>query len=86
MGNGQQVEELAAQVAQRLSAAKKNLQLRMEALGLNPAKGWRLSEELRHTLRGTEWVFRPVHLREAPPEDLEARVAIDHDGRPIQDA
>lgn len=31
---------------------------------------------------GTEWIFRPVHLRETSP-DLEVRVAIDHGGRAL---
>ena len=41
-----------------------------------------MTEELRHTVAGTEWIFRPVHLREPSPE-LEVRVAIDHGGRPV---
>jgi hypothetical protein len=86
MGNSEQVEQLAAQVTQRLAAARKNLLQRMDELGLSGSRGWRLTEELRHTIHGTEWVFRPVHMREASPQDLEERVAIDHDGRPIQKA
>jgi hypothetical protein len=54
----------------------------MGDLGLGPGNGWRVSEELRHTVHGTEWTFRPVHLREPSPA-LEVKVAIDHDGRPL---
>jgi hypothetical protein len=76
------VESLAAEVAVRLAEAKRELSGRMQAQGMSPAKGWRVTEELRHTVRGTEWIFRPVHLREPSPE-LEVRVAIDHAGKPM---
>ncbi len=76
-----QVEALAAEVVTRLAAARTELATQMRALGLGLANGWRVTEELRHTVEGTEWTFRPVHLREpAPP--LEVKVAIDQDGRP----
>jgi hypothetical protein len=83
MASSEQVEMLAAQVTQLLAAAKKDLLQRMEEAGLSSSRGWRLSEELRHTIEGTEWVFRPVHMRERSPQDMEERVAIDHDGCPI---
>lgn len=76
------VEALAAEVVTRLAAARKELGIQMNALGLGLANGWRVSEELKHTVRGTEWTFRPVHLREPSPP-LEVKVAIDHDGRPL---
>lgn len=76
------VESLAAEVVARLAEAKRELSERMHALGMSPANGWRVTEELRHTIRGTEWIFRPVHLREPSP-DLEVRVAIDHAGKPL---
>jgi hypothetical protein len=56
--------------------------VRMVELGLRPKDGWRVMEEIRSTVEGTEWVFRPVHLREPSP-DLETTVAIDHSGRPL---
>lgn len=75
------VRALAEQVSARLAAAKERLLAQMRALGLEPAEGWRITEELRHTVNGTEWVLRPVHLREPSPH-LEERVAIDPSGRP----
>ena len=80
--NDKQVESLAAEVVARLQEAKRELVARMQGLGLSPASGWRITEELRHTVHGTEWIFRPVHLREPAP-DLEVRVAIDQSGRPL---
>lgn len=76
------VESLAAEVVARLDQAKRELASRMQSMGLGPTTGWRVTEELRHTVQGTEWIFRPVHLREPSP-DLEVRVAIDHGGRPM---
>ena len=77
-----QVEALAAEVFTRLAAARKELASRMGDLGLGAGNGWRVTEELRHTVQGTEWTFRPVHLREPSPP-LEVKVAIDHEGRPL---
>ena len=77
-----QVEALAAEVVSRLAKARTELTAQMGAMGLGLANGWRVSEELRHTVKGTEWTFRPVHLREPSPP-LEVKVAIDHDGRPL---
>jgi hypothetical protein len=76
------VESLAAEVVARLADAKRELAARMQEMGMTASTGWRVTEELRHTVAGTEWIFRPVHLREASP-DLEVRVAIDHGGRPL---
>lgn len=76
------VESLAAEVVARLEQAKRELAIRMQSKGMTSATGWRVTEELRHTVTGTEWIFRPVHLREPSP-DLEVRVAIDHGGRPL---
>ena len=77
-----QVEFLATSVVERLKTARNALLAEMHALGLTQAKGWRVSEELRHTTEGTEWVFRPMHIREPVP-DLRSTVVIDHDGRPL---
>ena len=77
-----QVEELASDVVQRLKTARNTLLAEMQALGLTPAKGWRIVEELRHTTEGTEWTFRPMHLREPLP-DLSTTVLIDQEGRPV---
>jgi len=80
--NDAHVESLAAEVVSRLEGAKRELAAKMQALGMTAATGWRVTEELRHTVAGTEWIFRPVHLREPSP-DLEVRVAIDHGGRAL---
>ena len=77
-----EVEILATTVVERLKAARNALLAQMQALGLTPSKGWRIAEELRHTTEGTEWVFRPMHVREAIP-DLRSVVLIDHEGRPV---
>ncbi len=77
------VEDLAAQAVRRIAHAKQELIARMRELGLDPASGWRISEELRHTINGTEWIFRPVHVREPSPE-LFTSVEIDHSGRPAE--
>ena len=77
-----QVEALAAEVFARLAEARQTLAMEMSNRGLGLANGWRVTEELRHTVQGTEWTFRPVHLREPSPP-LEVKVAIDHDGRPL---
>ena len=76
------VESLASDVFERLGAARKALLAEMHALGLTPETGWRIIEELRHTTEGTQWTFRPMHLREHLPE-LSRTVLIDHDGRPV---
>ncbi|MEO7744110.1 MAG: hypothetical protein ABIR98_14325 [Usitatibacter sp.] len=76
------VEALAAEVVSRLARARIDLAAKMHDLGLGIGNGWRVIEELRHTVEGTEWTLRPVHLREPSPP-LEVKVAIDHDGRPL---
>jgi hypothetical protein len=77
------VEMLSSDIGSRLAAARNALLAKMHALGLTAAKGWRIVEELRHTMEGTEWTFRPMHIRETPPEDLRSSVLIDHEGRPV---
>ncbi|HYC35478.1 MAG TPA: hypothetical protein VEC19_03580 [Usitatibacter sp.] len=78
----EEVQALAAEVCARLEAAKRKLWDDMKRLGMGPSNGWRITEELRHTVTGTQWTFRPVHLRENAPE-LEVSVAIDQAGRPL---
>jgi len=77
------VETLAVDVGARLASARTALLANMHALGLTAAAGWRVVEELRHTLEGTEWTFRPMHIREVAPADLRSSVLIDHEGRPL---
>ena len=77
------METLASTVAAQLEAARSALLAQMHALGFKPENGWRIVEELRHTVEGTEWVFRPMHIREVAPHDLRSIVLIDHEGRPV---
>jgi hypothetical protein len=76
------VEALAADVIRRIAEAKEQLAVQMATLGLKQKDGWRIVEELRTSVEGTVFVFRPVHLREDAP-DLETTVAIDHSGRAL---
>jgi hypothetical protein len=76
------VEALAADANRRIAHARESLEAQMRERGLHRKDGWRIVEELRSTVEGTEWVFRPVHLREPSP-DLETTVAIDHSGRSL---
>ena len=80
------VQVLASNIASRLEAARAKLLAEMHALGLTAEAGWRVMEELRHTMDGTEWIFKPMHIREPIPTDLRATVLIDHDGRPVSSA
>jgi succinate dehydrogenase/fumarate reductase flavoprotein subunit len=80
--NDEKIRNLATDVVARLKAARAVLLSEMEGRGLSAADGWRIVEELRHTIEGTEWTFRPVHLRERMP-DLSQTVVIDHEGRPV---
>jgi hypothetical protein len=73
-------DSLAHHVAAALKRARDELLQRMARIGLTPERGWRVKEELRHTLEGTEWILSPIHMREASPQ-LEERVLIDGDGR-----
>ena len=75
-----EVHDLTHLVVHALRAARERLVARMASIGLDPERGWRVKEELRHTLHGTEWILSPIHLREPSPE-LEERVRIDGEGR-----
>lgn len=74
------VEGLALDVAARLKAARAELESLMIERGLTPDNGWRVFEDLRHTVDGTQWTFRPMHTRHSIPE-LHTTVFIDHNGR-----
>jgi hypothetical protein len=76
------VQALADTVSRGIADAKETLAEQMRENGLDTKDGWRIVEELRSTVEGTKWVFRPVHLREPSPQ-LETSVAIDHSGRLI---
>lgn len=75
-----QVEALANEVTARLKAARAELEVKMLERDLTPANGWRIFEDLRHTVEGTQWTFRPMHLRDDIPE-LCTIVTIDQEGR-----
>jgi hypothetical protein len=75
-----QLHDLTHGIARALRAARDRLLARMAELGLDAESGWRVKEELRHTVKGTEWILSPIHLREPSPA-LEERVCIDEGGR-----
>ena len=76
-----QDEVLSAAVRARIQQARADVAARMAALGLSEKDGWRIHEEMRQVLGGTEWVFRPVHMhRDAP--GVQAVVTIDTSGCP----
>ncbi len=77
------IDSLASDLAARIERARGELIARMQALGLEPADGWRVGEEIRSTMSGTVFVLRPVHIRLDGP-DIEATVQVGHDGRPVQ--
>ena len=77
-----QDEVLCAALRARLTQARDDVVARMKAHGLLEKDGWRIHEEMRSTLEGTQWVLRPVHMhRDAP--GLEAVVTIDALGCPV---
>ena len=79
-----QVDHLTQHVARALEQARDILLARMASVGLSPQGGWRIKEELRHSIAGTEWILSPIHLREMAPE-MEVRVRIDAEGRLVSD-
>lgn len=64
---------VASREQTRVDTARAKLTAQMVEMGLMPADGWRIGEEVRETAQGTEWILRPLHLRREPPA-LEARV------------
>jgi hypothetical protein len=77
-----QDEVLSAAVRARLHEARAHVEAQMAAQGLLAKDGWRIHEEMRASIGGTQWVLRPVHLhREAP--GIEAVVTIDSSGCPV---
>jgi hypothetical protein len=72
---------LSAAVLSRIAAAKSRLSGWMEQHGLLEKDGWRISEELRSRPEGTEFVFRPIHMRLPSPQHEEV-VLVDSDGVP----
>ena len=73
---------LSAAVTARIAAAKARVAGWMERNGLTEKAGWRVCEELRSRPEGTEFVFRPIHLRLPAPQHEEV-VLVDSDGVPV---
>ncbi|HZZ94304.1 MAG TPA: hypothetical protein VFE23_17215 [Usitatibacter sp.] len=77
----EQDEVLSAALRARIREARAEVAANMAAHGLSEKDGWRIHEEMRSTIDGTHWVFRPVHIhRDAP--GLESVVVIDSAGCP----
>ncbi len=76
-----QDQVLAAAVIARIQRARVELATKMETAGLRERDGWRVLEELRSTVDGTQFVFRPVHTRLDAP-GIESVVTITTDGCP----
>lgn len=73
---------LSAAVFARIRAAKARLAGWMDRNGFTESQGWRICEELRSRPEGTEFVFRPIHMR-LPSPDYEEVVLVDTGGVPL---
>jgi hypothetical protein len=73
---------LSAAVVARISAAKARLAGWMDRNGFTESQGWRVCEELRSRPEGTEFVFRPIHMRLPSPPHEEV-VLVDTGGVPV---
>jgi hypothetical protein len=76
-----QDEVLSAAVRARILQARAEVAARMAAAGLSEKDGWRIHEEMRSVMGGTQWILRPVHMHHDAP-GLEAVVTIDTSGCP----
>jgi hypothetical protein len=74
-------QALSAALSARISSARARLAGWMEGQGLLEREGWRVSEELRSSPQGTEFVFRPIHMRLPSPPHEEV-VLVDSNGVP----
>lgn len=72
---------LSAAVVSRINAARARLGGWMQQHGFLEKEGWRISEELRSRPEGTEFVFRPIHMKLPSPQHEEV-VLVDSDGVP----
>lgn len=72
---------LASHLARRISQARASLEQEMRAEGMHAKDGWKIAEQVRHTIAGTDFIFTPIHLR-LSREDMERCVSIDHEGNP----
>ena len=72
----------AAAILARIAAVKEELARLMADHGLREKDGWRVSEEIRQQPYGTDFVYRPIHMKLMPPA-LERVVSIDNEGNPL---
>lgn len=79
MGDPEGMDDLAMDLAFRLSREREKLALEMLDLGLKPDDGWRIVEEIRSTASGTVIVLRPIHMR-LPLPSIEKAVQVGPDG------
>jgi len=67
---GGETARIAGLFAARIAAAKSELTVEMNALGLTPGQGWRIHEEIVGTADGPSMRLRPIHRTEDAPETL----------------
>lgn len=72
----------AAAIIARIAEVKADLARLMAEYGLRERDGWRVSEEIRQQPYGTDFVYRPIHMKLTPPA-LERVVSIDNEGNPL---
>ena len=68
--------QIALALSERRDIARIMLRREMDSRGLTEGAGWKIDEQLRNVVGGTELILRPIHLRERAPEDLVYVVAI----------
>ena len=73
----------AQRFAKACAEARAHLRREMMARGLYESDGWKIVESVRQIKGGSELVMRPLHLRKAPPDDLECVVSIDEDSSAV---
>ena len=71
--------QIALALSERRDIALIMLRREMEARGLTEKNGWKIDEQLRNVVGGTELVLRPIHRREHAPNDLLYVVAINEE-------
>ena len=71
--------QIALALSERRDIARIMLRREMEARGLAEKDGWKIDEQLRNVVGGTELVLRPIHMREHAPDDLVYVVAINEE-------
>jgi CheY-like chemotaxis protein len=72
----------AAAIISRIAVVKEELAVLMADHGLREKDGWRVAEEIRQKPHGTDFVYRPIHMKLAAPP-LERVVSIDNEGNPL---